>query len=39
MDPMMLQPLADQLQAERGFQVDIAHIALFGLCARCGESR
>lgn len=38
-DPEMLRPLADQLSAERGFQVDIGHVALFGICGHCGEQQ
>jgi Fur family ferric uptake transcriptional regulator len=34
-DPSLLQPLADDLKAQRGFVVDIAHVALFGLCSTC----
>lgn len=30
-----LAPLAARLKAERGFQMDIAHVAIFGLCAGC----
>jgi Fur family ferric uptake transcriptional regulator len=35
--PELLQPLAATLRAQRGFLVDIGHVALFGLCAACGE--
>ncbi|NUT37340.1 MAG: transcriptional repressor [Hamadaea sp.] len=28
-------PLAQQLRAERGFNVDVGHVALFGTCGRC----
>lgn len=38
-DPTLLSPVAQQLRAERGFSVDVTHVALFGLCARCaGDS-
>ncbi|MEV4759112.1 Fur family transcriptional regulator [Micromonospora sp. NPDC049559] len=37
MDPQLLQPLADRLADERGFLVDIGHVALFGVCRDCGE--
>jgi Fur family ferric uptake transcriptional regulator len=30
-------PLAEQLLAERGFRLDIGHMALFGTCADCAE--
>lgn len=33
----LLAPLADTLQQEDGFLVDIGHVALFGLCAGCAE--
>jgi Fur family ferric uptake transcriptional regulator len=36
-DPALLAPLATQLEAQRGFLVDIGHVALFGLCATCGS--
>jgi Fur family ferric uptake transcriptional regulator len=36
-DPELVQPLADRLAGERGFQIDIGHMALFGVCAGCGE--
>jgi Fur family transcriptional regulator, ferric uptake regulator len=35
----MLNPLASKIEKERGFQVDPAHVALFGLCARCGGNQ
>jgi Fur family ferric uptake transcriptional regulator len=35
-DPELVRPLADRLAGERGFLVDIGHMALFGLCAGCG---
>jgi Fur family ferric uptake transcriptional regulator len=35
----MLIPLADSLRGERGFMVDIGHVALFGVCRDCGECR
>jgi Fur family ferric uptake transcriptional regulator len=31
----LLSPLAHELRQGRGFSVDIGHVALFGLCARC----
>lgn len=34
-DPELLRPVAERLRTRRGFQVDIAHIALFGWCADC----
>ena len=37
MEPELLRPLADQLASERGFLVDVGHVALFGVCRKCGE--
>ncbi|HZN20555.1 MAG TPA: Fur family transcriptional regulator [Micromonosporaceae bacterium] len=34
--PELLRPLAEQLVRQQGFEVDIHHVALFGLCATCG---
>jgi Fur family ferric uptake transcriptional regulator len=34
--PGLLEPFARQLAGERGFVIDVAHVALFGLCVRCG---
>ncbi|HEY3010581.1 MAG TPA: Fur family transcriptional regulator [Micromonosporaceae bacterium] len=36
-EPSMLTPLARTLDEQRGFLVDIGHLALFGLCRTCGE--
>jgi Fur family ferric uptake transcriptional regulator len=36
-DPELLRPLADRLVGERGFQIDIGHVALFGVCGNCGR--
>jgi len=30
-----LEPLARQLAEQRGFTVDIGHVALFGICGNC----
>jgi Fur family transcriptional regulator, ferric uptake regulator len=38
-EPALLQPVARQLRKERGFRVDIGHVALFGVCAACGEEQ
>jgi Fur family ferric uptake transcriptional regulator len=35
--PELLRPLADQLVDERGFRIDIGHVALFGVCGDCGD--
>jgi Fur family ferric uptake transcriptional regulator len=35
-DPELVGPLASTLERERGFLVDIGHVALFGLCRACG---
>ncbi|HTF06675.1 MAG TPA: Fur family transcriptional regulator [Asanoa sp.] len=34
-DPAVLQPLVDQLATDRGFRVDVGHVALFGDCGGC----
>lgn len=39
MEPELLRPLADQLAGDRGFRVDVGHVALFGVCRRCGEQQ
>jgi Fur family ferric uptake transcriptional regulator len=36
-EPGMLTPLARTLEGQRGFLMDIGHVALFGLCRKCGE--
>jgi Fur family ferric uptake transcriptional regulator len=33
----MLGPLAQALDEQQGFLIDIGHVALFGLCAGCGS--
>jgi Fur family ferric uptake transcriptional regulator len=33
----LLAPLANTLEREKSFLVDIGHVALFGLCATCGS--
>jgi len=35
MDPERLRPLCDSLASERGFQVDVGHVSLFGVCGDC----
>jgi Fur family ferric uptake transcriptional regulator len=35
MSPDLLAPLAEKLEHERAFLVDIGHVALFGLCGTC----
>lgn len=34
-DPATMQPVVERLRAERGFRVDVTHVALFGVCANC----
>lgn len=34
----LLAALAETLEQDRGFMVDIGHVALFGRCAHCGET-
>jgi Fur family ferric uptake transcriptional regulator len=36
--PETLRGLADALAREHGFEVDIGHVALFGVCSGCGGS-
>jgi Fur family transcriptional regulator, ferric uptake regulator len=36
--PETVGGLVSQLQAERGFVVDIGHVAIFGLCAGCAKA-
>jgi Fur family transcriptional regulator, ferric uptake regulator len=36
-DPGMLAPIVERLAVERGFQIDIGHVALFGECGKCGK--
>jgi len=36
-DPQLLRPLVGTLERERGFLVDVGHVALFGVCRACGE--
>jgi len=33
--PTVLEPLARKLATDRGFVIDVGHVALFGLCAHC----
>ncbi len=35
----LLTPLATTLRDERGFLIDIGHVALFGVCGACGHPR
>jgi Fur family ferric uptake transcriptional regulator len=35
--PEVLQPVTDRLREQRGFRVDIGHVALFGVCADCAD--
>jgi len=36
-DPKLLEPLTERLADERGFLVDVGHVALFGVCLSCKE--
>lgn len=38
-EPEVLAPLATELAKERGFRLDIGHVALFGTCGDCGETK
>lgn len=33
--PDLADPLAEKLRAEQGFEIDVAHFAIFGRCAEC----
>jgi Fur family ferric uptake transcriptional regulator len=35
--PSMLQELVESLERNRGFLVDVGHVALFGMCGRCAD--
>lgn len=36
-DPAVLRPVVDRLRDDQGFIVDIAHVALFGVCGDCAR--
>ncbi|MEJ3743306.1 Fur family transcriptional regulator [Actinomycetes bacterium KLBMP 9797] len=36
--PETLAPLADELQRQCDFTVDIGHLAVFGTCGECGDA-
>lgn len=36
-DPAIMAPVTQRLQEQRGFRVDVGHVALFGVCGDCGE--
>jgi Fur family ferric uptake transcriptional regulator len=38
LDDSFLRPLADRLEEALGFQADLEHFAIFGICAECRES-
>jgi Fur family ferric uptake transcriptional regulator len=38
LDHSYLKPLADRLEEAYGFQADLEHFAIFGLCSRCRET-
>ncbi|HET9516241.1 MAG TPA: Fur family transcriptional regulator [Actinoplanes sp.] len=38
-DPAVLEPVTDRLLQQRGFRVDVGHVALFGSCADCEEQQ
>lgn len=33
--PAVADPLVEKLRAEQGFEIDVAHFAIFGRCASC----
>lgn len=38
-DPEVVAPLAERLEREQGFVIDIGHLAVFGRCIDCEETR
>ena len=38
-DPEVVAPLAERLEREQGFVIDIGHLAVFGRCTDCEETR
>ena len=34
-DPEVVAPLADRLEREQGFVIDVGHLAVFGRCTDC----
>lgn len=38
-DPEMVAPFAERLEAEQGFVLDVGHLAVFGRCTDCEETR
>ncbi len=38
-DPEVVAPLAERLEAEQGFVLDVGHLAVFGRCIDCEETR
>jgi Fur family ferric uptake transcriptional regulator len=36
--PAVLEGLVGALQGSKGFLVDVGHVALFGMCARCAQA-
>ncbi|HEY0953047.1 transcriptional repressor [Nocardioides sp.] len=38
-DPEVVAPLAERLMREQGFVIDIGHLAVFGRCTDCEETR
>lgn len=36
-DPEVVAPLAERLEREQGFVLDVGHLAVFGRCTNCDE--
>lgn len=36
-DPEVVAPLAERLEREQGFVLDVGHLAVFGRCTKCDE--
>ena len=37
-DPVTIEPLVERLEKEKGFVIDIGHLAVFGRCVECEEN-
>ncbi|GID96893.1 hypothetical protein Adi01nite_63050 [Amorphoplanes digitatis] len=38
-DPAVMLPVTEQLNADRAFRVDVGHVSLFGECGDCREAQ
>jgi Fur family ferric uptake transcriptional regulator len=37
--PSVLEGLVESLESNRGFLIDVGHVALFGMCGHCADQR